>query len=190
MKKIRILAVALLLFFSMASFGHAQTDLQIGLNTIGGGLGFVSPSGSIGSTIALAGNAGLGTFMEDFHLVGFAQFWRKKYAENTYWDWGWTEMVFGGGAKYYFKLENMPFLPYAGGGLALTISHWSWDYTGPSTYLEKNSSDTDINIGAQIFAGAEYPINPKMKAYGEFRFHTDGVDFFGIFAGVLLSKGK
>ncbi len=186
MKKIGMIAVAFLFVISLTSLGQAQTDLQIGLNAAGGGIGFVSPSGGIGSTISLAGNAELGTFMKDFHIVGFAQFWTKKYGEGKYWDWHWTEMVFGGGVKYYFKLENMAFLPYAGGGLALTIGRWSWNYSGPTYgYMEKSKSDTDINLGAQIFGGAEYPINPKMKAYGEVRYHTDGVDFLGIYAGVL-----
>ncbi len=188
MRKMGIMAIAIALIVSFATLGQAQTNLQIGLNAAGGGIGFVNPSGSIGSTISLAGNAELGTFMNDFHLVGFAQFWTKKYAEGTYWDWHWTEMVFGGGAKYYFNLENMPFKPYAGGGLALVISRSGWNYLGPSNiYIKKSQSDTNIGIGAQIFAGAEYPINPKMTAYGEFRLHTDGVDFLGIYAGVLYN---
>ena len=187
MKKIGILAITIALIVSFASLGQAQSNLKIGLNAVGGGIGFVNPSGGIGSTISLAGNAELGTFMNDFHLIGFAQLWKKKYGENTYWNWSWTEMVFGGGAKYYFNLENMPFKPYAGAGLALVFSHSSWKYTGPYTYLQSNESSTNIDIGAQIFAGAEYPINPKMTAYGEFRYHTDGVDFLGIYAGVLYN---
>ncbi len=186
MRKIGIIAITAFSILSFASLGQAQTNLKLGLNAVGGGIGFVNPSGSIGSTISLAGNAELGTFMNDFHLIGFAQFWTKKYAENTYWDWSWTEMVLGGGAKYYFNMQNMPFKPYAGAGLAFVFSRWSWNYSGSTNiYIKKSESDTNIDIGAQIFAGAEYPINPKMTAYGEFRYHTDGVDFLGIYAGVL-----
>ncbi|NOY79323.1 MAG: porin family protein [Calditrichaeota bacterium] len=186
MKKMGWLAFAIALLVSFSSLGQAQNNLQIGLNAAGGGIGFVNPSGGIGSTISLAGNAELGTFMKDFHLVGFAQFWTKKYAEGVYWDWKWTEMVFGGGAKYYFNLENMPFKPYAGAGLAFVFSRSSWNYTGPaSIYIKNSESNTNLDFGAQIFGGAEYSINPKMTAYAELRYHTDGVDFLGIYAGVL-----
>lgn len=186
MRKTGIMAVTIALIVSFASLGQAQTNLQIGLNAVGGGIGFVNPSGSIGSTISLAGNAELGTFMNDFHLVGFTQFWRKSYTEQSLWDWSWSEFIVGGGAKYYFKMQGMPVKPYAGAGLLLALSHYSWKFTGVSyIWTKEKESSTNFDIGAQIFAGAEYPINPKLTAYGEFRYHTDGVDFLGIYAGVL-----
>ncbi len=186
MKKIGIMVVALLFMASLSSVGQAQSNLDIGLKAAGGSLGLVFPSGGIGTTLGLAGNVELGTFMNDFHIVGFGQVWRKGYNKLTYWEHHWTEFVMGGGVKYYVPMENMPFKPYAGAGLVFAISRWSWEYTGSSTWFQGSDSGSDFNIGAQIFAGAEYPINPKMTAFAEARYHTDGIDFLGLFGGVLL----
>ncbi len=184
--KIVIFAFIVTAIGTTGTFAQSNSNLDIGLKGAGASLGLVLPSGGIGATLALAGNAELGTFMNDFHIVGFGQIWRKGYNKSTYWEHHWTEIVFGGGVKYYVPMEGMPFKPYAGGGLVFAISRWSWEYTGNSTWFKGSDSGSDFDIGAQIFAGAEYPVNPKMTAFGEIRYHTNGIDFLGFFGGVTM----
>ena len=180
-----IIAVVVLLFGSLA---FAQTD--IGFKGVGAKLGFVSIESGIGSTVAFGALADLGTITHDIHLGAFFDFWSKSYSAGTGYgynaDWTYSEFTFGGLAKYYFKLENSSFKPYAGAGLDLAIGKVKWN--AGTVHGDFSSSKTDL--GFDIFGGADYPFSPNVTGFAQVGYHIDGANYFGIFAGVVYSLGK
>ena len=185
---LRVVVVgAFVLALSKLSF--AQTNIT--LNGVGGHLGYVMPEDPIENTIGFGAQADLGTITESICLAAFLDFWSKSYDAGSMYgeaEWSWTEIVIGASAKYFFPSQSQ-FKPYAGGGLNFTIGRSKWEYTD---YLghKYEDSDSDTDIGAHIFGGVEYLLSPNLNGYAELKYHTDGADYFGIFAGVtyLLAK--
>lgn len=170
------------------SFGSAvMAGSNIGLYSIGGKIGLVMPEDPIESTFGLGVHADLGQITKDIHLSALIDYWRKSYDSGTPLygkaEWNWTEIIIGATAKYFFKTKSI-IEPYAGGGLGLTIGRSKWE----TENYDDSASDTDF--GLHFVGGLEYPLSPTMKGIAEAKYHVNGADYFGIFAGITFLLGK
>ena len=180
MKKYFITVLAILM---LSSFAFAQSD--IGFKGVGGKLGYIMPEGDIENTIAFGAVVDLGTITPTIHLNGLFEYWGKSY-DIGYYEWSWSELIFGANAKYYLSTEGQ-FLPYGGAGLALVIGSSKWDYKGPHDdfWGDSDGSDSQTDIGFFVCAGADYPLSDKLTGFAEAKYHLNGADFFGIFVGAV-----
>ncbi|MBN2008412.1 outer membrane beta-barrel protein [candidate division KSB1 bacterium] len=180
MKRLLFVALAVLMLTNL-SFAQAE----IGLNAVGGHIGYIMPEDPIDNTIGFGAAADLGTIRPDIHLKAFLDYWGKTY-DAGYYEWTYSEIIVGATAKYYFAKQG-EFLPYAGGGLGLVIGKSSGKYTGPQysgyTYADDSSSDT--KLGFHFCAGADYPLSPTLTGFGEIKYTINGADFFGIYIGAV-----
>ncbi len=185
MKKVLVLALALLVFTTLAV---AKSD--IGLKGVGGQLGFIMPEDPIDNTIGFGGHAYLGTIIPNLDLYVYADYWGKKYAEASDWEAKFSVFGIAGVVKYRFNVSG-DIKPYAGGGLALNIGSASAEYTGPyKQYYTTDTSSSDTELGLYLVGGAAKTFSPTLDGFAEIRYNTGGVDYLGIYAGVTYKLGK
>jgi len=190
--------VILVLLMTSAVFG--QTN--IGFNGVGATVGFVSPEGGIGSTIAFGVRADLGTVINP--NVGFMAeilYWSKGYDESFLggsWGWSYSSMYISALGKYSFGDPDASFVPYAAGGPGIVFGKVKSEWKGETfpykaipgaesvTSVESSSiSNTDIVI--HIIGGVDYRFSPSMKGFAEVRYTLGGWDFWGVFGGVMYN---
>jgi|Deesub1362B_J571_1020462.scaffolds.fasta_scaffold01944_4 opacity protein-like surface antigen len=167
--------------------GMAGAQPNIGLNAIGGKLGYISPEDPFDSVIGFGAVANLGTLTPQIFLRGFVDYWSKSEKSNVFGtevESSFSSLTFGASGLYYFAAEGSSFQPYAGGGLGFTISKGK-SSAGGYTY-----SDSDSDISFHVLVGADYPISPNLTGFAEFKYHLNGVDAWGIYGGVLFSLSK
>ncbi len=184
MKKLCMLMV---IFMAFSFSAMAQTEL--GLNGVGGRLGYIMPEGDIENTLGFGLNADIGTFNETIKLFAYFDYWGKGY-DAGYYKWNWSVINIAAIAKYPFETQGN-IKPYAGGGLGLAFNHWSSDYTGPafdspyysSPDLKDSATDTDLAI--HLLGGADMALTPQMDGFAEVKYTIAGnADYFGIFVGI------
>lgn len=194
MKKVVLFSTLMLFIFTFS----ASAQLNFGFNGIGGKVGFVMPSGGIDNTLGFGAVADLGTLtigsLGDIALGAHLDYWGKNYSESTYWDWKWSVISIAALGKYYFPMEGSNFKPYAGLGLGFDISRWSSDYNGPDYGLgfnnSYNSSASNFDLALHLIGGASMAVSPKMDGFAEVKYSTGGVDYFGIYVGVMYKLNK
>lgn len=168
----------------------ATAEMNIGFNGIGGKVGFVSPEGDFGSTFALGAVADLGTLADNLALEGDVTFWTKG-EDIAGFDWNATSINIAAIVKYYFGDPTAKFVPYAGGGLGLTFTIFSYEYPdflGGGTTKE---SDSDVNLGIHVVGGAKTAVSDAMDGFAEFRYSLVGDwDFWGVFVGIMYKLNK
>jgi opacity protein-like surface antigen len=177
-------AIILLTFVCMLCLTTLALGQNIGIQGIGGRLGFVLPEDPIASTIGLGVHADLGTITKDFHLSAFGDFWRKSY-DHAFGEWSLTQIGLGATAKYLFQIQSL-IQPYAGAGLGFTIGHSS----GESDYTGDEHSEWDFDLGMHLAGGAEYPFSSTLRGCAELNYHINGADYLGIWFGVTYMLPK
>lgn len=186
MKKLSTVTVLLIFSLLISNANYAQTD--IGFKGIGGKLGYVSPEDPIESTIGFGAVFNLGQIISSVKLDAGIDYWSKKYESGTTylgtWETTLSEITIYALGKYYIPLSNSPVKPYGGAGLGFVIGKASID-----TPLGSHS-ESDTDFGIRLVGGADYEFSPNLKVFAEVAYHTNGTDFFGIFAGVMFSTGK
>jgi len=184
-KRLQVIIVVFILSIPLISV--AQTE--IGLNGVGGRLGYIMPEGDIENTLGFGLNADMGTFNETIKLFAYFDYWGKGYDAGFY-EWNWSVINIAAIAKYPFEMQGN-IKPYAGGGLGLAFNHWSSDYKGPdidspfytTSDLEDSATDTDLAI--HLLGGAEMELSPQMDGFAEIKYTIAGnADYFGIFVGI------
>lgn len=183
MKKVLVLALALLVFATLAV---AQSD--IGLKGVGGQLGFIMPD-EIDNTIGFGGHAYLGTIIPNLELYAYADYWGKTYAQSADTEAKFSVIGIAGVVKYRFNVSG-DIKPYAGGGLALNIGSWSFEYSGPYAQYLNDTSGSETDLGLYLVGGASKTFSPTLDGFAEIRYNTGGVDYLGIYAGVTYKLGK
>jgi len=182
-----LMVVTLVLFAANMGYG------QIGFKGVGGKVGFVAPEDPIESTFGLGVVADLGTITPDIHLGAFADYWGKSYdifgAEASF-----SLIVIGAAAKYYFPMENSKFKPYAGGRLGFAIGKSKVTTEDIDTGFgiiqggETSASDTDLAF--RILGGGELELSPGLNGFVEVIYELNGVDFFGVYVGIIKALGQ
>ena len=179
-----------LLVFALLLSGAAFSQVEIGLNAVGGKLGLVMPEDPIDNTLGFGVVVDLGTITPKIFLNGFIEYWGKTY-DVGYIETSFSEFIFGATAKYYFALQGQ-FKPYAGAGLGFVLGKFDIEYKGPSSpyYVPIDGSESETDIGFHFCGGADYEISDQMTGFGELKYHTNGIDFFSISVGVLYKLGN
>ena len=80
MKALKGLTILFVLAFAVTAF----TQSNIGLNGIGGKIGYVDPEGDMESTIGFGAVADLGTITPKIALEADVFYWGKSYDEHFY----------------------------------------------------------------------------------------------------------
>lgn len=130
----------------------------------------------------------MGQIIPAIKLDAGIDYWSKTYDSGSIYGTTWESTISAitiyGLGKYYIPVGDTPVKPYCGVGLGFVISKVSVDIPG----FSKSESDTDL--GFRLVGGADYQISPNLKAFAEACYHSNGTDFFGIFAGVVFMVGK
>lgn len=186
MKKL-VTFTLLVTLVSLPAFTVAASN--IGLQAVGGRIGYIMPEGDIEDTIGLGLNADLGTLAENITLHGYLDYWGKSYKITNY-EWNWSVISLAAIAKYHFNAGESQFKPYAGAGLGLNFNHWSSDYTGPDfggifNPDDFEASDTDTDLGIHLLGGAAYQLSEKMDGFAELKYTIAGnADYLGLWVGI------
>jgi len=184
--KIVIVSVSVFLMLAGSSvFGQTNISFM----GVGGMLGYVSPESNIGSTIALGARADLGTiFKPNIRLIGEVAYWSKGYDVGS-WNWSYSQLYISALAKYRFAKSGSKLVPYAGGGLGFVFGKVKTEYKGPSSpyYSFDNTSSSNTDLGIHAMGGVDYTLSPNLTGFAEFRYCTDGADFWGIFVGAIYN---
>ena len=175
-----------------ALISHASAQLNFGFNGVGGKVGFIMPEGGIDNTIGFGAVADLGTFgmssVGDIALSASLDYWAKNYSESSYWDWTWSVISLAAYGKYFFPMEGS-FKPYAGVGLGFDISKWNSKYNGPPIGFgfdsDLDASESNFDLALHLVGGATMAVSPTLDGFAEVKYTTGGIDYFGIYVGVL-----
>lgn len=194
MKKVMLYSTLMLFIFVIS----ASAQLNFGLNGIGGKVGFVMPSSGIDNTIGFGAVADLGTLtigsFGDIALGAHLDYWGKKYSANSYLDWKWSVISIAALGKYYFPMEGSNFRPYAGVGLGFDISKWKSKYNGPDLgygfNTNYNDSASNFDLALHLIGGASMAVSPTLDGFAEVKYTTGGIDYFGIYVGVMYKLSK
>ena len=160
----------------------------IGLEGVGGKLAIVLPEDPMGTSIGLGVVGDLGTVVPkvpQLKVEPSVEYWGDSY-EVLGLETSWKSISFNGTAKYHFPIGGK-ISPYAGGGLALTISRSSWE--SKWAWVGTSGSDTKLDIGLHLVGGADMPLSPSMKVTAELKYAIDGADTFEI-VGASVFKLK
>ncbi len=193
MKKV-ILISTLMLFILTIS---ASAQLNFAFNGVGGKLGYIMPEGGIDNTIGFGAVADLGTLtigsFGDIALGAHVDYWAKNYSESSYWDWTWSVISIAALGRYYFPMEGN-LKPYAGVGLGFDISRWSSKYNGPPIGFGLDSSldasESNFDLALHLVGGATMTVSPTLDGFAEAKYTTGGIDYFGIYVGVIYKMNK
>ncbi len=180
----RTLCVSAVILLAVSLVPCVYAGADIGLYGLGGRIGLVMPEDPIESTFGLGVQADLGTITKDIHLGAFIDYWGKSYDTGVDSDVSFSLFVFGATAKYFFQTQSK-FEPYAGAGLGFAYGRSEFD----SDYLG-DASGSDTDLGFHLLGGFEYPLSSSMKGLVEAKYHLDGVDYLGIYAGITFPLGK
>jgi len=164
--------------------GLAFSQMNIGLNGVGGKIGYIMPEDPIDNTLGFGAAFDLGTITPTIHLNGFCEYWSKGYDVLGV-DVSFSEFIFGATAKYYFS-ANGQLKPYAGGGLAFILGKASVD----DNIYGVDVSESETDIGFHFCGGADYPLSPTLDGFAEIKYTLDGIDHLGIFVGVIYKMDK
>ena len=194
MKKVVLLSGVVLLLLITSVFAQSQ----IGLNGVGGRVGYVMPEGEIENTFGFGLNADLGTITPDIKLFAYIDYWGKG-EDIGHYEWSYSVFGFAAIAKYEFKTSGKV-VPYAGGGLGLNINKAKAEYNGPDLSSEYSGyysaedfevSDTETDLAIHLLGGASMPLSPKMDGFAEIKYTIAGdFDYFSIWAGVNYKLTK
>jgi opacity protein-like surface antigen len=141
----------------------AQSDL--GLKSIGGAVGIVSPE-NLSSTFSLGAVADWGTVAPRIGLESHLDYWSQS--SNTFgYGSSFRDVTLGARAKYYFEVRGSKLRPFAGGGLGIHFLHS--DVTVPAFpgLPGLTASGSDTKIGLDLGGGFAMPVGPRTDFLGE-----------------------
>ncbi len=159
MKRLTVVLLSLAFCMLVASTASAQADL--GLRSIGVGLGIVDPE-DIDMTISFGFYSDLGTIRPNLHLETYLGYWQQ------------TEELLDGmevcirdfaavmRAKYTFDLANPTIKPFAGGGLGFHFVNAGIDIppmdVGGLLTPGYSEDDTEIKVGLELGGGMLFDV--------------------------------
>ncbi|MEO8398510.1 MAG: hypothetical protein ABI550_01715 [Ignavibacteriaceae bacterium] len=183
MKKNNFLIFAIIISAFSATKIFPQTNIRF--EGIGGKIGFIIPENPIDNTFSISAHADLGTIFDRVFVGAIAEYWSKSYnassIANTFFDGKWTEFIIAPTFKFKFYTPTK-FITYAGGGIGFAIVSSNTDFKDGSQVVR--SSESKLNAALFFLGGVEYPFNKNLKGISEIKFHINGANFFGIYAGL------
>ena len=156
MKKM-LVVVALVCVVSTVSFA------QLGLYSIGAGIGLVSVSNEAGSGLVIGAGANLGEITTGLHLRPEIGYWSVS-RDISGADVTTSDFIINANVIYLFMngAERTPF--YAGGGLGLN------SVSSEVSVFGFSASVSETKIGINLLGGAVFPMAEKIMIGGEARY--------------------
>jgi len=175
------------LLFIIIFTHNAFSQRSLGLQEVGGRIGFVLPEGDIDNALALGLNAGLGNITPAITLHGYCDFWTSQIASEGY-DWRWLVVSLAGIGKYQIPMQGK-IKPYVGGGFSFNMERRSGQQTGANIPAANAADSTEtssskLNAAIHFLGGVTVPISPKLQSFAELKHTLDGADYFGIYVGI------
>ncbi|HDQ46204.1 MAG TPA: porin family protein [bacterium] len=183
MKVMKPLTIVIAVLLSVSLF--AQT--QIGLNGVGGKIGYVDPEGGIESTIGFGVVADLGTITPKIAFEADIFYWGKSYDFGFGSDVKFSSFTISALGKYLFAESKEQLRPYAGAGLGLAIGKSKVEYTDPWTGSKASESDSDSDIVIHLCGGTKYRLSPQLDGFAELRYTLGDLDVLSILVGAIYS---
>lgn len=187
MRKILFVTALMVAFLSI----NAMAQVNFGLKSVGGHLGFVMPEDPIDNTVGFGIQSEFGSFQINqigFTFGAFLNYWSKSYGDPNIAETTFSEMTIAPFVHYNLAMESK-FNPYVGGGFGLARNGTDVKYKatiyGPASY---SSSSTDFILFG--LAGAKMNLSPNLEGFAEVRYQLGDIDVFGIYAGVNYLLGK
>lgn len=192
MQKQKWIILILTVFMAVSAFSQSN----IGLNGVGGKLGYVDPEGEMESTFGFGAVADLGTITPKILLEADIFYWGKSYDESflgSSTEVKFTSITLSAVAKYLFADAKEQMRPFAGAGLGFAMNKAKvegsyTDYTGQTHSSSSSSSDNDIVI--HLCGGVKYRLNPKVDGFAELRYTMGDGDILAILVGGIWSLQK
>lgn len=92
--------------------------------------------------------------------------------------------------SYYFPIpQEFIVRPFAGLGPMLAIDYYSYEADDPRDWIDDSWDDTDVHVGFNIMAGADFRINQRVSAFVEMRARPAHWDAFKFGGGILFAVG-
>src|SRR5262245_36452887 len=158
-----VLFLTLALGVLAAPAAMAQSDL--GLKSIGGAVGFVSPE-DIDGTFLLGIYADHGTMMPRLGLESHIDYWGKSeeaFGAKSSVD----DIAVGARAKYYFEVSSPTIRPFAGGGLGLHFLHAEATIPAQFGFPETKVEDSSTKLGLDLGGGIVTSVGPRTDLLAE-----------------------
>lgn len=182
MRHVIRLFTCLILVLGISSLSYGQTN--IGFKGVGAKLGFVGPEGGVDNTIAFGGIVDLGNITEMIKFGAFVEYWSKSVGAADF-----SALAIAATGTYNFPMEGSKLSPYVSAGLGFTRAKVGVEINlGPFGGGSGSVSTTDFAFN--VAGGVELPLSPKMTGRAEFKYNIGGIDYWGIFAGVLFALGQ
>lgn len=169
----------LIALWCLSGMHESQAQPQLGLERLGGQIGFVNPEGPFGTAIGLDLMANFGQVAENLELEGKAGYWSKGEGLASLRDFFVSSSVI-----YKFHVVMEQFTPFAGGGLSLHFMRSKSPQVGPpgTSFI----SHPDTQIGIDLRGGALYLLNEQIDFLGEIQWTLGDAEQFHIKFGVLF----
>lgn len=172
MKRLSIIFTALLLAVALPMEAQAQTEIKVGprlgvplgdISDMEGNFFFGADARIDSEGLPVVINPSIDYYLMDDRSTGFGD------------SVGQTLITVDGNVLYEFDIEDSSFIPFAGGGIAIT--RWSIDN-------ENISGDTDV--GLNLVGGARFPLD-SFEPFVQANFGLGDLDRFGLAGGLLFS---
>ncbi|MCI0556095.1 MAG: outer membrane beta-barrel protein [Anaerolineae bacterium] len=174
MKKF-LFTIALVCIVSTVSFA------QLGLYSIGAGVGYVSVANDIGGGIGFGAGANLGEIAPGFSLRPEIGYWSVSNDQFGV-DVTTSDFIINGNVIYSFMngMEKSPF--YAGAGLGLNF------VSAEVSAFGFTASGSETRLGINLLGGAVFPVSPQIMLGGEARYViVSDFGHFGIQAVIVYT---
>jgi len=155
---------------------------QLGLKSIGGGVGLITTTLSVATTtgtsdqsltgFAIGGSANLGTLAENLYLVPDVGFWTASATVSSV-KLSYTDFGINGNVYYMFGASQ--FTPYVGGGLGINffgtkVETPSVTIPGFGTVAGGTVSGSATRLGINLIGGGSYALNNQMSIGAQLRY--------------------
>ncbi|MBD3232928.1 MAG: outer membrane beta-barrel protein [candidate division Zixibacteria bacterium] len=181
--KVKLVVVTLALFVLFVGI-PAFSQSMIGLQAIGGKVGYVDPE-DIDGTFGFGAIADLGTFMPQFGWEAEVTYWSTSVGDLDFRD---IAIVTSG--KYSFPMPESKLAPFIGGGLGLHMLKASFEYVDPFTGQTVEDDETDSKFGFHILGGTEMELSPMIDGFAEFRYTlVEDFNQIWLMAGIKYNLG-
>jgi opacity protein-like surface antigen len=154
------------LAFCVLSAPAAKAQSHLGLESIGGSIGFVSPE-NLGSTFSLGAFADWGTIAPNVGLESHLEYWSKSESSFGF-ESSIRDVILGAHARYYFETAGPAIRPFAGAGLGMHF--FRSEVSIPSFFPglpAMSTSDSQTKFGLDLGGGFAAAVGPRTDLVGE-----------------------
>lgn len=159
-RKSILLALALGVLVAPPAFAKAE----LGLQRLGGSIGYVSPE-DLDGTFGLGVFADMGRITPEISLEPRIDWWSQS--ESAFGsEVSVRDIAIGARAKYHFATSNPNLRPFAGAGLGLHFLRAEVEMSFPG-FPTETYSDSETRLGLDLGGGLATTMSPKVDLIGE-----------------------